>query len=372
MLRTGAVCSEARSKHKNQNHAEIVSREKTIKARKKATIEGSILHEPLIPAEPSSTMPAVLHILLGITMSLWVALISAVQSVDKETFASKQYVGQIVLKLAYHVAKKRNQFEQTKKAIKESEERKKNCYSVYKNTKDRYKNHGQLNNEQIQLLDLLKRDWSEALEIEKNFIAEDKNEKEEKKSVDVLNTMLKELTQFKNDYRGLGERAVEDTIDAYPINAKHNPFYNQCFNGGDCTRLMVNWELLFQNIRGAYAMENENVRHKISQTLNEMSPVFKSWSKIIPLLRASRLLSRSERESLINEIKNFEDAMKSSDISITIKIQSIHALVNKFCSQFSQIDGNLRGKQVLRNMQLDKQDKYVNESKLIKEKKCST
>ena len=58
-------------------------------------------------------------------MSLWVALISAVQSVDKETFASKQYVGQIVLKLAYHVAKKRNQFEQTKKAIKESEERKK-------------------------------------------------------------------------------------------------------------------------------------------------------------------------------------------------------------------------------------------------------
>ena len=306
-------------------------------------------------------------------MSLWVALISAVQSVDKETFASKQYVGQIVLKLAYHVAKKRNQFEQTKKAIKESEERKKNCYSVYKNTKDRYKNHGQLNNEQIQLLDLLKRDWSEALEIEKNFIAEDKNEKEEKKSVDVLNTMLKELTQFKNDYRGLGERAMEDTIDAYPINAKHNPFYNQCFNGGDCTRLMVNWELLFQNIRGAYAMENENVRHKISQTLNEMSPVFKSWSKIIPLLRASRLLSRSERESLINEIKNFEDAMKSSDISITIKmhhllhharniaidayhtigyfaedaLESIHALVNKFCSQFSQIDGNLRGKQVL-------------------------
>ena len=85
-----------------------------------------------------------------------------------------------MLKLAYHVAKKRNQSEQTKKAIKESEERKKNCYSVYKNAKDRYKNHGQVNNKQIQLLDLLKSDWSEALEIENNFIAEDKNKKEER------------------------------------------------------------------------------------------------------------------------------------------------------------------------------------------------
>ena len=48
-------------------------------------------------------------------------------------------------------------------------------------------------------------------------------------------------------------------------------------------------------------------------------------------------------------------------------LESIHALVNKFCCQFFQIDGTLCGKQVLHNMQLDKQDKYANERKLIKE-----
>ena len=114
------------------------------------------------------------------------------------------------------------------------------------------------------------------------------------------------------------------------------------------------------------------MKHKILQALNEMSPVFQTWSKIIPLFRASCLLSCSEHESLINEIKNFEDAIKSIDVSITIKmhhlihhadnisidichttryfaedlLESIHALVNKFCSLFFQIDGTLRGKKI--------------------------
>ena len=73
--------------------------------------EGSMFHEPLIPADPSWIMIAVLCILLGITMSLWVLLIDAVQSVDQDMFVSKHYFQKILEKLKVSVATSTTQLE---------------------------------------------------------------------------------------------------------------------------------------------------------------------------------------------------------------------------------------------------------------------
>ena len=112
-------------------------------------------------------------------------------------------------------------------------------------------------------------------------------------------TLLSELKNVLNEYRGLVERVMEDTTTAYPINAKHNPFYNQCFNGGDYARLVVNWQLLFSNIQDTYPNESNAIKEKIANGLNKMRPLFASWSNSVPLFRASRLLTRSERHSLV-------------------------------------------------------------------------
>ena len=73
-----------------------------------------------------------------------------------------------------------------------------------------------------------------------------------KGKMNVLNSLLHDITLFKSDSRGLGENAIQETIASYPINAKHYLFYNQYFNGGDCMPLMVNWILLFIKIEEAY------------------------------------------------------------------------------------------------------------------------
>ena len=89
-LRLGEQITEMRSKEKNILHATKVLHESTIKKQKKiASTEGLILNKPLIPADLIQTMLAVLHILQRITMSLWVALMQAVQSLDETRFASK-------------------------------------------------------------------------------------------------------------------------------------------------------------------------------------------------------------------------------------------------------------------------------------------
>ena len=96
-----------------------------------------------------------------------------------------------------------------------------------------YKEQGHpLSTEQNEMLDALKQDWSESLDILKHRSEEYKNWQVEIVSIDVLDTLLRDLTKFQNERRGVGENVMEDTIASYPISAKHNPFYNQSFNGG--------------------------------------------------------------------------------------------------------------------------------------------
>ena len=137
------------------------------------------------------------------------------------------------------------------------------------------------------------------------------------------------------------------------------------------------------------------MKQELARSLHSICPLFESWGKIVPLFRASRLLSRSERESLIAEINNFASVAKIANISITMKmhhlihhaqhialeaynaigyfaedaLESIHALVIKYCNRFSQMDGDRQGKQVLCSLQLDKQDKHATANKMVKEEK---
>ena len=134
------------------------------------------MHKHLIPADPTHVMLAVLHIMLGITMSLWVKLMTAVQSVDKDTFMSKKYTGGIILKTNHHVVRKKNVINLASKSKEEAEKRKKNCHKIYKITMNRYKEQSHpLSTEQNEIPDALKQDWSESLDILKHRSKEYKN-----------------------------------------------------------------------------------------------------------------------------------------------------------------------------------------------------
>ena len=108
-----------------------------------------------------------------------------------------------------------------------------NCYKVYKSTQIFYsQNNAVADEQQNHLLNLLKTYWLDSLEILKQATTELKELKLQQKIInrDALAKLLKDMTLFHKERRGLGEIVLEDTISNYPINAKHNPFYNQSFN----------------------------------------------------------------------------------------------------------------------------------------------
>ena len=115
------------------------------------------------------------------------------------------------------------------------------------------------------MLKVLKEDWVDTLTISKQATEQFKISKSMHVNNKELSSFLKELTTFHNERKGLRENSLEDVISCYPISSKHNPFYNQSFNGGYCTRLMVNWELLFSSILDAYENKKESVKQTIKK-----------------------------------------------------------------------------------------------------------
>ena len=142
-------------------------RKKNIKKKKKkAVTEGSMIHEPLIPADPSQIMIAIIHILLGITISLWVLLIETVQSVDQYMFVSKHYFQKILEKLKVCVATSTTELETASNLVQNAEKQKMNYYEVYNSTQNCYsQNNAVTDEQQNQILNLLKRDWLDSLDI---------------------------------------------------------------------------------------------------------------------------------------------------------------------------------------------------------------
>ena len=85
-----------------------------------------------------------------------------------------------------------------------------------------------------------------------------------------------------------------------------------------------------KKINEAYSEENETVKQYLERSIHSIRPLFESWGKIVPLFRASRLLTRSERERLIAEINNFAGVAKIANISITMKMHHLihHAQIS--------------------------------------------
>ena len=108
----------------------------------------------------------------------------------------------------------------------------------------------------------LKDDWVDLLEFFQQASTKLKELKSRPAQLNqvALRAFLKDMTKFHNERRVIGEKALEYTISSYLINSKHNIFYNQRFNGGDCTWLMMNYTLLFENSTKAYKNEREEVK----------------------------------------------------------------------------------------------------------------
>ena len=193
-------------------------------------------------------------------MSLWVLFIDSIQSIHIETYFSKVHIQHILLNLKTCIATSIREIEVATKIAKNAENRKTRCYEVYKSILDSYRKNGNatMDDEQKQLLNTLKNDWIDSLSILKQATIMLKELKVKLPIINsrALNELLGYLTKIHNERRGVRENALEDATFGYPINAKQNPFCNQRLNRGDCTRLMVNYKLLFEKMTKACKYES--------------------------------------------------------------------------------------------------------------------
>jgi hypothetical protein len=159
------------------------------------------------------------------------------------------------------------------------------------------------------------------------------------------------------------------------LNVKHNPFYGGSFNGNDCLRLLRNHELLFKALKEASTNNNEtSAKVTIEDIVGRHEKIFCAFSKVVPLFRASPLLTTFERATLLEAIDSFWELYNSNSTgSITIKIhhlfhhcremlirygtiglfaedamESIHAIVNLLACQYAALDGERRATQIIR------------------------
>jgi hypothetical protein len=102
------------------------------------------------------------------------------------------------------------------------------------------------------------------------------------KEIDAYATLVKDITTFLRVKQGSIECALEYVISAYPISAKHNPYYGGSFNGNDCMRLLKNVPTLFEKL---FITIDENASPNALQIIQCHHDIWASFASIVPLLR---------------------------------------------------------------------------------------
>jgi hypothetical protein len=88
------------------------------------------MREPLIPIDFSRVMLAVLHVIIGITMSLYMNLVSDIQEVESEYLAELRLLSEARDNLTLYIAKGQKEREKVKQHLKNVEEKRANFHKL--------------------------------------------------------------------------------------------------------------------------------------------------------------------------------------------------------------------------------------------------
>jgi hypothetical protein len=86
--------------------------------RQLAQTNESVMREPLIPIDFSRVMLAVLHVIIGITMYLYMNLVSDIQEVESEYLAERRMLSEARENLTLYIAKGHKEREKVKQHLK--------------------------------------------------------------------------------------------------------------------------------------------------------------------------------------------------------------------------------------------------------------
>ena len=311
---------ELRTKAKQQVFLKNVKKHSSVtKQKQEAKENGSTLNEPLIPIKFSCILLAILHIILGVTKKLWDVLVIDVQNVDYRNDPACLQLIRARDIIAQHVNNLDTQYQAEDKELKDTQERKKETYELYLEAR---KNRDETNNPGI--LGRLKRDWKEVVQLAKG--AQAKRDGHDNRELPAYAALLDATNEYLQNNRGLGEHALENVIGLSPIFAKHNPFYGGSFNGNDCFRLLHNFSLLFTALCKAYDVNcnDTTLKQYLHSIADKHEKVWSAWAGIAPVLRSTRLLKKSERANLLEDIEEFVKLyLQETDGSIILKLHHL-------------------------------------------------
>jgi hypothetical protein len=98
--------------------------------RRLAHTNESVMREPLNPIDFSRVMLAALHVIIGITMSLYMNLVSDIQEVESEYLAERRMLSEACDNLTLYIAKGQKEREKVKQHLKNVEEKRANFYNL--------------------------------------------------------------------------------------------------------------------------------------------------------------------------------------------------------------------------------------------------
>jgi hypothetical protein len=332
----------------------------SVKAQKaEAKRQGSVYRKPLIPADPSRLLIAILHIILGITKLIFDEYLGELQVIDNADEANERQGltrirDELLLEIGdYKMYLESLQAELTDATIKKQSAWE-NLQAAMKEMPPDVTRIAELRSEHRLACESLK---------EVNGLETDKEETAKKK--DALEKMVEEISTYLKVSRGRYESCVEDVISKSPINAQHNPFYNGAFNGNDGLRLIQNYKLLFTSVRANAESEiDESLKERVLEVAGRHEMIFESWGSVVPYLRSTKLLPETARLILLADVNTFIDTFVTNTTKgrITVKvhhllhlekmleefgtagffaedaIESIHAIVNVLCRRYASLD----------------------------------
>jgi hypothetical protein len=377
---------EMRTSTKRDEFLAAVDKVQTIREKKLlAPRNGSQIRKPLVPANYSQVLPAVLHIILGVVMTAWNNLVKDCQKVDGNDKANERRAlikcrDYLVLFLAKHDEEKQDLQSAVEETIKVKKQAWERVIAL------RIETSGDQLNEVKQNAATAHKEASAAAN--KAKIALDARfSKQVKEMVDAIASMVDDITGYLDGVRGKYESVLELIISMSPINAKHNPFYSGSFNGNDCFRLIENYMELFKALREKAAGESdETVKASVIEMTELHQPVFEALSIILPKIRSCRKLNDEEQIILKIAIKDFWEAhLAIEGATVTLKIhhlvfhvvdmlldrfgtiglfaedaiESIHAFVNRYARQYAALDSSRRGIQIFRALTAKKESSHA-------------
>jgi hypothetical protein len=353
-----------RSREQMQKNLEQVNKGVSLAQKKRAAqTNGSVIREPLIPISMDRVMLPILHIILGVVKKLWDNLVAEIHALESGSCVEIKMLIEARDNLAKHTSILAEIKEQVYNNYSIIEKQRKETSRLYTGAKNQSTSAIELQSIQIQY-ELLRLKAKEA---------EEKKKKVNAKEIDFYATMVKDVNNFLRQKQGPIERALEYIISAYPISAKHNPYYGGSFNGNDCMRMLENVPLIFQTL---FDTINEAVSPTAVAIIQCHHDIWESFASIAPLLRSRRKFTQQQQEDLLHDTLDFAQQYKQkSSCNVTYKMhilfahlqrhlatyetvglfsedsmESIHAAINRLDRVYASLNSERKTKAILQSL----------------------